>query len=92
MEARASMFNRGLILRTMVDFFPDKITLKRLQTLVGKEVTRRELFKHIYYLEDKGYIKVSDPYEDLTDETKVIITAKGIDLIEATLDDPAITL
>ena len=51
-----------------------------------------EIGSHIYYLADKGYVKVylGDEVLSLVQEALVRLTAKGIDLMEGTLDDEGV--
>lgn len=55
-----------------------------------------EIGSHIYYLADKGYVKVYLGDEELSlvqdppREALVRLTAKGIDLMEGTLDDEGV--
>lgn len=55
-----------------------------------------EIGSHIYYLADKGYVKcylgdeVLSLVQDPPREALVRLTAKGIDLMEGTLDDEGV--
>lgn len=55
-----------------------------------------EIGSHIYYLADKGYVKVymgDEPISLVKDpprEALVRLTAKGIDLMEGTIDDDGV--
>ena len=62
----------------------------------GDPQAANEIGSHIYYLADKGYVKcylgdeVLSLVQDPPREALVRLTAKGIDLMEGTLDDEGV--
>lgn len=86
---------RGQIIRTLALFYPDATMVSNIRSaLITKGVTSTgEMDKHLTYLEDKEYLTVKDGFvKDAKDDDIVMLTAKGIDLVEETIKDPGVIL
>lgn len=86
---------RGQLLRTLALFYPDTSTVSNIRAaLITRGITSTgEMNKHLTYLEDKEYIRVKDGYiKDAKEDDIVTLTAKGIDLVEGTINDPGVIL
>ena len=74
----------------------DKEQDKRITEVEDNPQAANEIGSHIYYLADKGYVKcylgdeVLSLVQDPPREALVRLTAKGIDLMEGTLDDEGV--
>ena len=86
---------RGKILRTIALFYPSPMDIKDLKTSLmsrGVQLTA-DINKLLHYLQDKGYIKMSVPEIcEVSDDTLVELTAKGIDLLEDSIKDPGVDI
>lgn len=86
---------RGQFLRTIALFYPAPISLKNLKTsLLTKGMTvEADIAKVIHYLQDKGYIRFTQgSIQGFEDDDTVELTAKGVDLIEGTINDPGVDM
>ncbi|PHS34911.1 MAG: hypothetical protein COA82_06690 [Alkaliphilus sp.] len=92
-QAMKNKMLRGQVLRTLALFYPDTVSISGIKTAL---VTRGVLLtantnKAIYYVEDKGYIKIRDvALKEIEDDTQIELTAKGIDLLEGTTEDAGV--
>ncbi len=89
-EAMQNKITRGHIMRIHVLLYPTRIRVSQIRQVLQRhgDTTCEDLAKHLYYLEDKGYIKSVEPAltSDI-DDTMFEITANGIDLAEGTIND-----
>ena len=86
---------RGQIIRTLALFYPDTSTVSNIRAaLITRGITSTgEMDKHLTYLEDKKYITVQDGFiRDAKDDDIVTLTAKGVDLVEGTIQDLGVIL
>jgi len=86
---------RGQIIRTLTLFYPDPTSISNIRTaLITRGITATgEMNKHLTYLEDKEYIKSTEGFiKDATDDDMIMLTAKGIDLVEGTINDLGVIL
>lgn len=84
---------RGQILRTLALFFPSPVDVAGLKSalLARGMIISADVSKTLYYLKDKDYIKISkNKVTDIEDDDLVELTAKGVDLIEETIEDPGV--
>lgn len=84
---------RGQILRTLALFFPSPVDVAGLKSalLARGMIISADVSKTLYYLKDKDYIKISkNKITDIEDDDLVELTAKGVDLIEETIQDPGV--
>ncbi len=93
MEAIKNREIRGCILRALAKTQFRAISNKSLAMALISVTT--DIYPHLCYLEDKGYITIAYVHEDeLTGvESLINLTAKGVDLIEESIPaDPGIAL
>ncbi|WP_427340619.1 hypothetical protein [Caloranaerobacter sp. DY30410] len=86
---------RGQILRTLTLFYPSSTSVREVKTaLITRGMTAgADVTKYLCYLEDKGYIRRNDGMlKDVEDDDQIELTAKGIDLIEGTIEDPGVMI
>ncbi len=86
---------RGQFLRTIALFYPAPISLKNLKTsLLTKGMTvEADVAKVVSYLRDKGYIKFTQGcIQGFEDDDMVELTAKGVDLLEGTIQDAGVDI
>lgn len=86
---------RGQVLRTLALFYPDSVSVNGIRSaLISRGVTfSADMTKILHYLEDKEYITVTAiKLSEIKDDDQVELTAKGVDLIEETIDDPGVEL
>lgn len=86
---------RGQVLRTMALFYPEQVMIRDLKSALitrGMTVTA-DTTKVLHYLKDKEYIKLKEGgIKDFEDDDFVELSAKGIDLLEGTIDDPGVDI
>lgn len=81
---------RGQILRTLTLFYPSPVDVNGIKSalLTRGMFVSADILKPLHYLEDKQYIKISEAkISDLKDSDLIGLTAKGIDLMEGTIED-----
>ena len=86
---------RGTLLQMLYDNQIAAVMLRSMEYAMMPDDPHisSEIGSHIYYLADKGYVKVYVDGEPLvldknpTREALVRLTAKGIDLMEGTIED-----
>lgn len=86
---------RGQFLRTIALFYPSAISLKQLKiSLLSKGMTvEADISKVVSYLQDKEYIRYTQGcIGGFEDDDTVELTAKGVDLIEGTINDPGVDM
>lgn len=86
---------RGQVLRTLTLFYPSKVDVSGIKSaLLTRGMTiSADIAKVLHYLQDKGYVKISESkISDFEDSDLVELTAKGVDLIEGTIDDPGVDI
>lgn len=86
---------RGQIMRVVAMFYPSPTVIKQVKLALQEYGMNylAEIDKHLFYLEDKGYIRRAEGFiRNFADDDKIYITAKGIDLIEGTIDDDGLLL
>lgn len=86
---------RGQVLRTLTLFYPSKVDVSGIRSalLTRGMVISADISKVLHYLKDKEYIKTSEcKISDFEDSDLVELTAKGIDLIEGTIEDPGVDI
>ena len=86
---------RGQVLRTLTLFYPSKVDVSGVKSalLTRGMVISADISKVLHYLQDKGYIKTSESkISEFEDSDLIELTAKGVDLIEGTIDDPGVDI
>lgn len=92
---------RGAILLLLAEAAPEPINAEVLRSVLERSraaggVTRRELARALDYLRGRGYVDYqvveARDYPELPRLVGVRITAAGVDLVEATTDDPGVDL
>lgn len=86
---------RGQFLRTAALFYPTPISLKNIKTslVTAGMNAAADVTKVISYLEDKGYITYTQGcIQGFEDDDLIKLTAKGVDLLEGTIDDPGVDI
>lgn len=86
---------RGTLLTLLYANQTAAVTLRSLEYAMMQDDPRisMEIGEHVYYLADKEYVKVflgDDPFpmtQNPPREALVRLTAKGVDLMEETIDD-----
>lgn len=84
---------RGQVLRTLTLFYPDPVSVGSLKSaLLTRGITATaETINILHYLQDKGYLKMTEAkITDINDDDLVSLTAKGVDLMEGTIEDPGV--
>ncbi|MDD3401414.1 MAG: hypothetical protein PHT58_07295 [Eubacteriales bacterium] len=84
---------RGCIIRALGKSDGRPISQKSLAMALISVTT--DIAPHLYYLGDKGYIRVTDVGDDEIHGVNCVVqlTAKGIDLLEGSIaDDPGVTI
>lgn len=91
-KVRLNKQYRGQIMRTVARFYPTPITVKQIKLSLEEYGIRykADIYKHLFYLEDKGYIKIKEETKDR--DGLITITSLGIDLIEGTIEDNGILI
>lgn len=84
---------RGQVLRVLALFYPTKVSYRQIKlSLLEYGITSAaDIKKHIEYLKDKEYLRVERASE-ITDEDMILMTAKGVDLVEGTIFDDGLYL
>lgn len=86
---------RGQVVKTLGFFYPDPMTVEDLKgALIARGISiTADTVKVLHYLADKEYIRIKEGgNSEFKDDDIVHLTAKGIDLIEATIIDPGVIL
>lgn len=86
---------RGQVLRTLTLFYPSPVDVSGIKSalLTRGLIISADIVKVIHYLENKGYIKISESkITEIEDSNLVELTAKGVDLIEGTITDPGVDI
>ncbi len=86
---------RGQVIKTLGFFYPDPMSVEDLKgALIARGITiTADTLKVLHYLADKEYIRIKEGgHREFQDDDIVELTAKGIDLLEATIIDPGVIL
>lgn len=86
---------RGQILRALSLFYPSPVDVNGIKASLATRgmFVSADVLKPLHYLEDKGYINIDEPkIMEIKDSNLIGLTAKGIDLIEGTIDDPGVDI
>lgn len=86
---------RGQVLRTLTLFYPSPVDVAGVKSalLTRGMIVSADIVKVLHYLEDKGYIKISEnKISEIEDSNLIELTAKGVDLIEETITDPGVDI
>lgn len=86
---------RGQILRALSLFYPSPVDVNGIKASLATRgmFVSADVLKPLHYLKDKGYVNVNEPnIMEIKDSNLVELTAKGIDLIEGTIDDPGVDI
>jgi hypothetical protein len=94
-EVMKNKMLRGQVLRTLTLFYPSPVDVSGIKSALltrGLLITA-DITKVLYYLKDKQYINISkSTITEIEDSDLVELTAKGVDLIEGTIDDPGVEI
>ncbi len=93
-QAMKNKIFRGRVLRTLDNYYPKAIELREVKATLqsGGMTVISDIYRIIDYLIDKGYVKSLDGSEMLADDDLVKLTAKGIDLLENTINDEGVNV
>jgi hypothetical protein len=89
---------RGYIMRALAQSNKNSLQCKVVAAMLidDKLVNSPDIAKHLNYLADKEYIKFHgtniDAFNAVQNDGIAIITAKGIDLIEGSFEDPGVNV
>ena len=86
---------RGQIMRIGAMFYPTPVTVRQIKISLQEYGigTAADIIKHLVYLEGKSYISCeSGTIGDNKDDDRIMITSKGIDLVEGTINDDGLYL
>lgn len=88
---------RGYILKVCKISYPQPVGSNVLDVCLvdaGMTTSPTQLEGYIKYLEERGYVTMKEAGLSLLGTTLLLVnlTAKGIDLLEGTLDDPGVCL
>lgn len=88
---------RGYIMRALAGSNKNSLQCKVIAAMLidDKLVNSPDISKHLNYLADKEYIKFSngtDAFNAVQNDGIAILTAKGIDLIEGSIEDPGVNI
>lgn len=86
---------RGQVIKTLGFFYPDPMSVEDLKgALIARGITiTADTLKVLHYLADKEYIRLKESgSREFDDDDIVELTAKGVDLLEATIIDPGVIL
>ena len=89
---------RGMLLAMLYDHQSAAVMLRTLEYAIMQDDPHisTEIDAHVYYLADKGYVKVYHDGEEMTlasnppRDALIRLTAKGIDLMEGTIEDDGV--
>lgn len=95
-QAAENKSNRGYILRCLAKGNKYQMLVRQIvntMTAAGLIISP-DISKQLTYLEEKGYIAFTDrkvtSYSAYENDAMVKLTAKGIDLVEGTIDDDGV--
>lgn len=86
---------RGYILKALNIFYPSPALIESLQSSMLSTLLTESLdiMPHVEYLRDRGYIEVKKTQSDYGMRlTYVILTSKGIDVLERTIQDAGVII
>lgn len=86
---------RGQVLRTLSLFYPSAVDVGTIKSaLLTRGITvSAEAAIVLHYLADKGYIRIKKAeVNEVEDSDLVELTAKGVDLIEGTVNDAGVDM
>jgi SOS-response transcriptional repressor LexA len=87
---------RGYILRSLGRVTNQTILVRQISNALQADglIISPEISQHIEYLREKGYIEICNAktktYNVFRDDGAIRLTAKGVDLLEGTIDDPGV--
>jgi hypothetical protein len=89
---------RGYIIRALAGSNKNSLQCKVVAAMLidDKLINSLDIAKHLSYLSSKDYIqfygKNIDAFNALQNDGVAMLTAKGIDLIEGTIEDPGVNI
>lgn len=86
---------RGQVLRTLALFYPSQVSIGSIKnSLLTRGLTiSKDTSKILHYLKGKKYINITEGgLKDIEDDDLIELTAKGVDLVEGTIDDPGVDI
>jgi len=86
---------RGQVLKTLTLFYPAPVDISNIKTALMTRgyIITADSMKVLHYLQDKGYIRMTEnKIQDIDDSDLVELTAKGVDLIEDTIEDAGVVV
>lgn len=87
---------RGYIMRSLAKGYNNTMLCRQLINVMINDgiIISPDISKYLGYLEDKEYIEFTNQkvtsYTAFLDDAVIKLTAKGVDLIEGTLDDAGV--
>ncbi|BFH15191.1 MULTISPECIES: hypothetical protein [Paenibacillus] len=89
---------RGYIMRSLARGNQNTLLCKQLSNALINDglIVSPDISKHLDYLKEKGYIqfvgKHINSYNVYRNDGAIRLTAKGVDLLENTIDDPGVDI
>jgi len=86
---------RGILLDFLKQIYPKEIELIGIYGVFYERYTVDEINKALGYLVDKGYVQekiIPNPYRRYKCIKVYKLTARGLDLLEGTIQDPGVFL
>lgn len=97
-EIRQNKAIRGYIIRSLVKGYNNTAITRQLSNamMAAGLIVSPDISKHLDYLEDAGYIEFTSDkvtaYNAYARDAVIKLTKKGVDLAEATIDDPGVDI
>lgn len=94
-EVMKNKLLRGQILKTLTLFYPSPVNVNSLKTALMTRgvMATADITKTLHYLKDKEYIRITEgKIQEIEDDDLVELTAKGVDLMEGTIEDPGVEI
>ncbi|BFH11102.1 hypothetical protein J6TS7_21740 [Paenibacillus dendritiformis] len=89
---------RGYIMRSLARGNQNTLLCKQISNALINDglIVSPDISKHLDYLREKGYIQLTgqnvSSYNVYRNDGAIRLTAKGVDLLENTIDDPGVDI
>jgi len=89
---------RGYIMRSLARGNKNTLLCRQISSALIKDglISSPDISKHIGYLEEKGYVEITNDriksYNVYENDGTIRLTAKGVDLLEGTIEDPGVDI
>ncbi len=97
-HAKENQAIRGYIMRSLARGNKNTLLCRQISSALINDglIISPDISKHIGYLEEKGYVEITNEkiksYNVYENDGAIRLTAKGIDLLEGTIDDPGVDI